>query len=86
MQQKSKLLQKAISKVVINLNKQNDTKYLKFCDENSISTSTYDNILNANTNVTVYTLSKIIKGHSLTFEQFGALIDKSIDKEFWEED
>jgi len=86
MQDKYKILQIALSEVITNLRKDDDTKYLKFCDENSISTSTYDNIKNASTNATLYTVSKFIRGFGLNFEKFGALLDKKLPKEFWEED
>jgi len=86
MQEDNKTLRLAISKTVSELRKLHNKPYLKFCDENSIATSTYDNIINGTSNTTVYNLSKIIKGLGLTFSSFGELLDKNLPQKFWDEE
>ena len=86
MQDKDIILRKTISKIVQDLREQQDKNYLAFCDENSIATSTYDNIINATNNTSFYNLSKVIKGLGLNFSQFGEILDSNLPKEFWEEE
>ena len=86
MQDKSKILRKSVSEIVNELRNSQDKEYLKFCDENSIATSTYDNVINGVTNVTFYNLSKFIKGLGISFKEFGELLDKRLPKEFWDEE
>ena len=86
MQGKAKILYEAISQVIVEQRKISDKNYLDFCDENSIATSTYDNIINATSKATFYNIAKVVKGLNLNFEQFGKLLDERLPKEFWEEE
>ena len=78
MQEDSKTLYKAISNVIHKVRTNKDIKYTDFCYENDIPMSTYDAIINASTQSSCYSISKVIKALGLNFEQFGALLDKEL--------
>ena len=81
-----KILRETLSKIIDKERKSKNIDYLVFCDENSIATSTYDNLINAKTNITFYNLTKIIKGLGLNYESFGKILDKNLPESFWNED
>ena len=86
MQDKSKILYESLSKVLTKLRQISGKNYLEFCDENSIATSTYDNMINAKTKATFYNVAKFVRGASLNFQEFGKLLDEQLPETFWEED
>ena len=86
MQDKSVILHRVLGELISRLRKEKGVKYLDFCDENSIATSTYDNIVNGTTKPSFYNIFKIIKALGLNFERFGALLDESLPEKFWEEE
>ena len=84
MQEKSKILYEAVSRVVHNDRNSKNIKYTDFCYENDIPMSTYDAIINASTQSSFYTIAKVIKALGLSFEEFGALLDKELPKAYWD--
>lgn len=86
MQDKSVILHSVLGKLISQLRKEKGYKYLDFCDENSIATSTYDNIVNGVTKPSFYNIFKIVKALGLNFEEFGVLLDKNLPVGFWEEE
>lgn len=82
MQDNVRQLYSAISKVIRKVKDEKGIKYTELCYENEIPMSTYDDIINAKTKASYYTISKIIKGLGLTFEEFGKLLDKELPKDF----
>lgn len=86
MQQEAKILYKAIGKIVHKLRTEKGVKYTDFCYENDIPMTTYDTIKNGNANSSFYNVAKIIKALDLNFEEFGALLDKELPKDFWDSD
>ena len=86
MQNNSKLLYKAISKVINKTRLEKHIKYTDFCYENDIPMSTYDAIINATAQSSFYNISKVIRALDLSFEEFGALLDKELPENFMHED
>ncbi len=82
MQEKSKILHKAISKVITESRLKQGISYTDFCYENEISTSTYDNVINATKQTSFYNIAKIALALNMNFEQFGKLLDKELPKDF----
>lgn len=82
MQENAKILYKSIAKVIGTARKRSSLNYTDFCYENDIPMSTYDYILLAKTNASFYNVAKIVKALGLSFEEFGALLDKELPKNF----
>lgn len=78
MQENSKILYEAISRVIHKVRTEKNIKYTDFCYENDIPMSTYDAIINASTQSSYYNIAKVIIALGLTFEEFGALLDKEL--------
>jgi len=83
MQEDSKILYKAISRVIHKTRTEKNIRYTDFCYENDIPMSTYDAIINASTKSSCYNVSKFIKALGLNFKEFGALLDKELPPEYW---
>lgn len=86
MQDKSVILHRVLGELISYLRKEKGVGYLDFCDENSIATSTYDNIVNGATKPSFYNVFKIIKALGLNFEEFGALLDEKLPAKFWDDE
>ncbi len=86
MQDNSKLLYEAISRVIHKIRTQRGIKYTNFCYENDIPMSTYDAVINATAQSSFYNITKITKALGLSFEEFGALLDKELPENFMIED
>jgi len=86
MQDKSKILYKTIGKLVNKIRQEKGIRYIDFCYGNDIPTSTYDYIVNASTQASFYNIARIIKALGLNFEEFGALLDKNLPQEYWNEE
>ncbi len=85
MQDDAKILYKAISRVVAKIRKDKGIKYTDFCYENDIPMSTYDDIINHKTKASYYNVAKVVRALGLSFEEFGALLDKELPKDFFKE-
>ncbi|MBR2430563.1 hypothetical protein IKB17_03755 [bacterium] len=83
MQENSKILYEAISRVIHKTRIAKSIKYTDFCYENDIPMSTYDAIINASAQSSYYNISKVIKALGLSFTEFGALLDKELPPEYW---
>ena len=86
MQDKNKILQKAIGRVVSKVRKQNKLKFTIFCYENDISKTTLYMIEKGKNSPYVNTLYEIIKCLGLTYKEFGELLDKELPKSYWDND
>ena len=84
MQDDSKILYEAISKIVHKARTDKNIKYTDFCYENDIPMSTYDAIINASSQSSFYNIAKVVKGLGLNFEKFGKLLDKELPKKYWD--
>ena len=84
MQDDTKKLYLAISKVINTVKNEKGIKYTELCYENEIPMTTYDDIINAKTKASFYNISKIIKGLGLSFEEFGKLLDNELPEDFLE--
>lgn len=84
MQDDSKILYEAISKVVHRVRTDKNIKYTDFCYENDIPMSTYDAIINASAQSSFYNIGKIVKALGLSYEEFGKLLDKELPKNYWD--
>lgn len=82
MQENAKILYKSIASVINSVRDRSELNYTDFCYVNDIPMSTYDYILLAKTNASFYNVAKIVKALGLTFEEFGALLDKELPKNF----
>lgn len=82
MQDTSKVLYKAIGKVLSNKRKEIGVKYTDFCYENDIPMSTYDVIIKGDAQSSYFNIAKVVKALGLTFEEFGALLDKELPQDF----
>ena len=86
MQDNSKILYKAISKIIDKVRKEKNISYTDFCYGNEIPSSTYDDIINAKTKASFLNIAKIIKGLDLNFEQFGKMLDEELPHNFMNND
>lgn len=84
MQEDSKILYEAISRVVHKVRTDRNIKYTDFCYENDIPMSTYDAIINASAQSSCYNIAKVIKGLGLNFKEFGTLLDKELPTTYWD--
>lgn len=83
MQEDSKILYKAISRVIHKARIEKNIRYTDFCYENDIPMSTYDAIINASAQSSYYNVSKVVKALGLNFKEFGALLDEELPPEYW---
>jgi len=86
MQEDSKILYEAISRVIHKARTDKNIKYTDFCYENDIPMSTYDAIINASTQSSFYNIAKVVKALDFNFEKFGALLDKELPASYWDND
>lgn len=86
MQEDSKILYEAISRVIHRTRTDKNIRYTDFCYENDVAMSTYDAIINATTQSSYYNIAKVIKGLGLNFQEFGALLDKELPPTYWDSD
>ncbi|MCM1003717.1 MAG: helix-turn-helix domain-containing protein [Candidatus Gastranaerophilales bacterium] len=84
MQENEYKFSKLIGELLKELRKSNTKKYVMFCDENGIADSTLQNIEAGLRSPKLYTVCRIIKALGLSFEEFGAILDKKIDKDIFE--
>jgi len=84
MQENSKILYKAVASVIHKKRLDKGIKYTDFCYENDIPMSTYDSVINASAQSSFYNIGKIIKALGISFEEFGALLDKELPNEYWD--
>lgn len=83
MQDKNKILQEAIGRVIKKIRKQKNFKFTIFCYENDISKTTLYMIEKGKNKPYITSLCEIIKALNISFEEFGALLDKELPKEYW---
>ncbi len=76
------MLYKTIGNLITRLREERGIKYTDFCYENDIPMSTYDMIVNGTTQATFFNITKAIKALGLSFEEFGALLDKELPQNF----
>ena len=84
MQDDSKILYRAISRVVHKARTDKKIKYTDFCYENDIPMSTYDAIINATTQSSFYNIGKLVKALGLTYKEFGEMLDNELPKNYWD--
>lgn len=84
MQDKNEILQKAIGRTVEKIRKQKNLKFTIFCYENDISKTTLYMIEKGKNKPYVTSLCEIIKALGVSFEDFGALLDKELPQEYWD--
>ena len=81
-EENSKLLYRTIGQLITRIREEKGVKYTDFCYGNDIPMSTYDMIVSGTTQATFFNITKIIKALGLTFEEFGALLDKELPENF----
>lgn len=84
MQDKNKILQEAIGRVIKKIRKQKKFKFTIFCYENDISKTTLYMIEKGKNKPYITSLCEIIKALNISFEEFGALLDKELPQEYWD--
>lgn len=84
MQEEAKILYEQIGIILKNKRIEKNINYLRFCDENDIPVSTYDEILKGKKQTSFYNIFKIIRGLGLNFEEFGKLLDEKIPQSIWD--
>lgn len=82
MQEKNKILYKAVGNILRKLRKNSDKSYRIFCYENDIPVSTLDNLENARTSATFSNVYKVAEAYGLTFAQFAQLLAKELPSDF----
>ena len=83
MQEKSKIFYKTIANLIRRIKAEKSIKYTELCYENDIPTSTYDDIVNARNQAKFHDIAKIINGLGISFEEFGALLDKELPNDLF---
>ena len=83
MQDRNKILQEAIGRVIQKVRKQKNFKFTIFCYENDISKTTLYMIEKGKNKPYVTSLCEIIESLGLSYEEFGALLDKELPPEYW---
>ncbi|MBR2430562.1 hypothetical protein IKB17_03750 [bacterium] len=83
MQDKNKILQESIGRVINKTRKQKGFKFTIFCYENDISKTTLHMIEKGKNKSYVTSLFEVIKALGLSFTEFGALLDKELPPEYW---
>ena len=86
MQQETKRLYEAASKIIDARRKELGINYTDFCLGNDIPTSTYDDIINASRQTSFYNIAKVVKALDLSFAQFGEMLDKELPDNYLKED
>ena len=84
MQDKDKILQEAIGRVIYKIRKQKKLKFTIFCYENDISKTTLYMIEKGKCSPYATTLYEIIRCLGVSFEEFGKLLDKELPKNYWD--
>lgn len=84
MQDKNKILQESIGRVIHKIRKQKNLRFTIFCYENDISKTTLYMIEKGKNKAYVTSLFEIIKALGLSFKDFGELLDKELPPEYWE--
>lgn len=84
MQDKDKILQEAIGRVVKKVRKQKKLKFTIFCYENDIAKTTLYMIENGKNKPYITTLYEIIRHLGISNKEFGELLDKELPKSYWE--
>ena len=82
MQDKNKILQEAIGRVIKKLRKQKNFKFTIFCYENDIATSLLNTIEKGETKTYFSNVARVLKALGLSFEEFGKLLDKELGEDF----
>ena len=83
MQDRNKILQESIGRVIKKVRKNKNFKFTIFCYENDISKTTLHMIENGKNKPYVTSLFNVIRALGLTFEEFGALLDKELPATYW---
>ena len=83
MQDRNKILQEAIGRVIKKVRKQKNFKFTIFCYENDISKTTLYMIEKGKNKPYVTNLCEIIESLGISYEKFGALLDKELPPEYW---
>lgn len=86
MQEDYKVLYEAVGKVIEKVRKSKGEKYTIFCYENDIAVSSLHDLEHAKTEAYFSKIYRAIKALGLTFEEFGALLDKELPDNFMFED
>ena len=82
MQEYNKIIQKAIGQVLYKVRKSKKLKFTIFCYENDIPKTTLYMIEKGKNKAYATSLCKIISALGLSFEEFGALLDKELPENF----
>lgn len=83
MQDKNKILQEAIGRVIKKIRKQKNFKFTIFCYENDISKTTLYMIEKGKNKPYVTSLCEIIRALGISYGEFGALLDEELPSEYW---
>ena len=86
MQVRNKILQEAIGRVITKIRKQKNLKFTIFCYENDISKTTLYMIEKGKNKPYVTSLCEIIEALEISYEEFGALLDKELPPTYWDSD
>ncbi len=85
MQEKDLELYRIVGKVLRQERLRKDLKFTIFCYENDIATSSLNSIENARAQIYFSNIAKVVRALGLSFEEFGALLDKELPKDFFKE-
>ena len=86
MQDKEKILLKAIGKVIKKVRKEKELKFTIFCYENDISKTTLHMVENGKNKPIITSLAKIIEALGISYSDFGRLLDQELPKEYFEKE
>ena len=84
MQDESKLLYTKVAEIFKEKKLATNQNFTNFCVKNGLASSTYDDILNARTQATFYTIFKVLRANNLKWEDFGRLLDDKLPETIWE--
>ncbi len=82
MQENDKILYLAIGKVLRDVRKKTGQKFTIFCYENDIPTSSLNALENGLSQAYFSKIFKVVKALGITMEEFSALLEKELPKDF----
>ena len=82
MQDRDKIIYKAVSKILREQRKKKNLKFTIFCYENDIATSLLNTIENGETHTYFSNVIRVIKALDLNFEEFGKLLDEELGENY----
>lgn len=82
MQDRDKIIYKAVSKILREQRKKKNLKFTIFCYENDIATSLLNTIENGETHTYFSNITRVVKALDLSFEEFGKLLDEELGENY----